>query len=80
MTAWQYFDAKGNRMPDEKRATFRAKQVDVAKGEPPPPDMAGMSHFEYRDVHHVDYPGLRKSFSSFHEMKAWFKEQSAKAP
>jgi hypothetical protein len=72
MTEWQYFDAKGNRMPDESRGTFKAKEITVAKGEPPPPEMAGMSRFEYCDVHHVDHPELRKSFSSFREMKDWF--------
>jgi hypothetical protein len=50
MTEWQYFDAKGNRMPDERRASFKAKEITVAKGEPPPPEMAGMSRFGYRDA------------------------------
>jgi hypothetical protein len=77
MTEWKYFDAKGNRMPDEKRATFKAKEITVAKGEPSPPGMAAMSFFEYRDVHHVDRPELRKSFESFRKMKDWFAAQEA---
>jgi hypothetical protein len=34
---------------------------------------------EYRDVHAIDRPDLRKTFKSFAQMQRWFKEHAAGA-
>jgi hypothetical protein len=34
---------------------------------------------EYRDVHAIDRPDLRKTFKSFSRMRAWFEEHAAGA-
>jgi hypothetical protein len=78
MTEWANYDADGKRVPP-KRAVFRAKEVSVGTGVPAPPGYASMGGIEYRDVHAIDRPDLRKTFKSFSKMQAWFKEHAADA-
>ena len=80
MTEWANYDVDGKRVPpSSKRAAFRAKEVSVDTGVPAPPGHASMAGVEYRDVHAIDRPDLRKTFDSFSQMQAWFKEHAAGA-
>src|SRR5262245_4171094 len=80
MTEWVNYDANGKRVPsDSKRAVFRAKEVSFDTGVPAPPGHANLAGVEYRDVHAIDRPDLRKTFKSFTKMRAWFKEHAASA-
>ena len=80
MTEWANYDADGKRVPsDSKRAVFRAKEVSVDTGVPAPPGQASLTGVEYRDVHAVDQPDLRKTFKSFSQMQRWFTEHAAGA-
>jgi hypothetical protein len=73
---WAYYDAKGNRVPEEE-AVFKGKEVHVDSGVPAPPGLAGT---EYHDVHAIAQPDLRKTFKSFTKMKAWFKKHGQVKP
>jgi len=80
MTEWANYDADGKRVPsDSKRAVFRAKEVSVDTGIRAPPGQASLVGVEYRDVHAIDQPDLRKTFKSFSRMRAWFEEHAAGA-
>ena len=80
MTEWANYDAHGKRVPaSSKRAAFRAKEVSVDMGVPAPPRHASLAGVEYRDVHAIDRPDLRKTFKSFSQMQRWFTEHSAGA-
>jgi hypothetical protein len=80
MTEWANYDAEGNRVPpNSKRAAFRAKEVSVDTGVPSPAGHASVAGVEYWDVHAIDQPDLRKTFKSFSQMRAWFKEHAASA-
>jgi hypothetical protein len=80
MTEWANYDADGKRVPsDSERTVFRAKEVSVDTGVPAPPGHASLEGIEYRDVHAIDRPDLRKTFQSFSKMLAWFKEHAAGA-
>ncbi len=80
MTEWANYDTDGKRVPsDSKRAVFRAKEVSVDTGVPAPFSHASLEGVEYRDVHAIDRPDLRKTFKSFSKMRAWFKEHAASA-
>jgi hypothetical protein len=75
MTEWANYDADGKRVPpSSKRTAFRAKEVSVDAGVPALPGHASLAGVEYRDVHAIDQPELRKTFKSFSKMRAWFKE------
>ena len=75
MTEWANYDADGKRVPpSSERAAFRAKEVSIDTGVPAPPGYASMGGFEYRDVHAIDRPNLRKTFKSFSQMERWFAE------
>lgn len=76
MTGWAYYDAKGNRVPEDA-AVFRCKEARVDTGVPAPVGNATLATTEYYDVHHIDRPELRKTFKSFAKMKAWFKEHAS---
>jgi hypothetical protein len=77
MTEWSNYDVDGKRvLPDSKHALFRAKEVPVETGVPAPPGHASPARVEYRDVHAIDQPDLRKTFESFSRMRAWFKEHA----
>jgi hypothetical protein len=77
---WVYFDAAGKRVrPDSKTAAFKGKEVRVDTGVPAPPGHASLAGVEYRDVHAIDRPDLRKSFKSFSQMQRWFTEHAAAA-
>jgi hypothetical protein len=78
MTEWANYDAAGERVPpNSKRAVFRAKEVSVDTGVPAPSGHASLAGVEYRDVHAIDRPHLRKTFKSFSKMRAWFREHAA---
>ena len=80
MTEWANYDIDGKRVPpSSKRAVFRAKEGAVDTGVPAPPGHASLAGVEYRDVHAIDRPDLRKTFRSFSKMRAWFKEHAAGA-
>jgi hypothetical protein len=80
MTEWANYDIDGSRVPpSSKRAAFRAKEVSVDTGVPAPPGHSSLAGVEYRDVHAIDRPDLRKTFNSFSKMQAWFKEHAAGA-
>jgi hypothetical protein len=80
MTEWSNYDVDGKRvLPDSKRALFRAKEVPVETGVPAPPGHASLAGVEYRDVHAINQPDLRKTFESFSKMRAWFKEHATAA-
>ena len=80
MTEGANYDVAGKRVPpNSKRAVFRAKEVSVDTGVPAPPGHASLAGVEYRDVHAIDQPDLRKTFTSFSKMRAWFKEHAAGA-
>ena len=80
MTEWANYDADGKRVPsDSKRAVFRAKEVSVDTGVPATPGHASLTGVEYRDVHAIDQPDLRKTFKSFSQMQRWFTEHAAGA-
>ena len=80
MTEWANYDAHGKRVPaSSKRAAFRAKEVSVDTGVPAPPRHASLASVEYRDVHAIDRPDLRKTFKSFSQMQRWFTEYAASA-
>ena len=80
MTEWANYDADGKRVPsDSEHAVFRAKEVSVDTGVPAPPGHASLEGIEYRDVHAIDRPDLRKTFQSFSKMLAWFNEHASKA-
>jgi hypothetical protein len=80
MTEWANYDVDGKRVPpDSKRAVFRAKELSVDIGVPAPPGHASLAGVEYRDVHAIDQPDLRKSFQSVSKMRAWFNEHAAGA-
>lgn len=77
---WAYYDASDERAhPRSKRAAFRGHEVPVASGNPAPPNHASMGLTEYRDVHAIDRPEIRKDFKSFSLFKAWLKQRSATA-
>ena len=75
MTAWQYFDSKGNRAP-ARLAKFKAQEVRVVSGVPAPPEAASLGQYQYREVHAIDEPSILKNFGSAREMKKWFTEHS----
>jgi len=80
MTEWANYDIDGKRVPsDSKRAVFRAKEVSVDTGVPSPAGHASLAGIEYRDVHAIDRPDLRKTFKSFSQMQRWFTEHAAGA-
>jgi hypothetical protein len=80
MTEWANYDADGKRVPSEsKRAVFRAKEVSVDTGVPSPAGRASLPGVEYRDVHAIDQPDLRKTFKSFSQMQRWFTEHASGA-
>ena len=80
MTEWANYDVDGKRVPlNSKRAAFRAKEVSVGTGVAGPLGQASLAGVEYRDVHAIDRPDLRKTFKSFTKMRAWFKEHAASA-
>jgi hypothetical protein len=80
MTEWANYDAHGKRVPaSSKRAAFRAKEVSVDMGVPAPPRHGSLAGVEYRDVHAIDRPDLRKTFKSFSQMQRWFAEHAAGA-
>jgi hypothetical protein len=80
MTEWANYDANGKRVPpSSKRAAFRAKEVSVDTGVPAPLGHASLAGVEYRDVHAIDGPDLRRTFRSFSKMQAWLKEHAAGA-
>ncbi len=80
MTEWANYDIDGKRVPsDSERAVFRAKEVSVDTGVPSPAGRASLAGVEYRDVHAIDQPDLRKTFKSFSRMRAWFEEHAAGA-
>ena len=80
ITEWANYDVDGKRVPpNSKRTVFRAKEVAVDTGVPAPPGHASLAGVEYRDVHAIDQPDLRKTFKSFSKMRAWFKEHAAGA-
>jgi hypothetical protein len=80
MTEWANYDADGKRVPsDSERTVFRAKEVSVDTGVPSPPGHASLVGVEYRDVHAIDRPDLRKTFRSFPQMQRWFTEHAAGA-
>jgi hypothetical protein len=77
---WAHFDAAGKRVrPDSKTAAFKGKEIRVDSGAPAPAGHASLAGVEYRDVHAIDQPDLRKTFKSFSKMRAWFKEHAAGA-
>ena len=80
MTEWTNYNSNGKRVPpSSERAAFRAKEVSVDTGVPAPPAHASLAGVEYRDVHAIDRPDLRKTFRSFSKMQAWFAEHAAGA-
>jgi hypothetical protein len=80
MTEWANYDIDGKRVPpNSERAAFRAKEVPVDTGVPAPLGHASLAGVEYRDVHAIDGPDLRKTFKSFSQMQRWFTEHSAGA-
>jgi hypothetical protein len=80
MTEWANYDIDGKRVPpSSERAAFRAKEVSVDTGVPPPPGHASLAGVEYRDVHAIDQPDLRKTFKSISQMQRWFTEHAASA-
>ena len=80
MTEWANYDTNGKRVPsDSKRAVFRAKEVSVDTGVPAPLGHASVAGVEYRDVHAIDQPDLRKTFKSLSQMQRWFTEHVATA-
>ena len=80
MTEWANYDAHGKRVPaSSKRAALRAKEVSVDMGVPAPPRHASLAGVEYRGVHAIDRPDLRKTFKSFSQMQRWFTEHAAGA-
>ena len=80
MTEWANYDIDGKRVPsDSERAAFGAKEVSVDTGVPAPPGHASLIGVEYRDVHAIDQPDLRKTFKSFSQMHRWFTEHAAGA-
>jgi hypothetical protein len=80
MTEWANYYADGKRvLASSKRAAFRAKEVSVDTGVPATLGHASQTSVEYRDVHAIDQPDLRKTFKSFSQMQRWFSEHSAGA-
>ena len=76
---WAYYDVDGQRVPPgSDRAAFKGKEISVDDRVPAPPGHGKLGAVEYRDVHAIDRPELRKTFQSFSKMKAWFKEHAAK--
>lgn len=76
---WAYYDVNGNRVPpSSKLAAFKGKEASIDNGVPAPPGHGKLGAVEYRDVHAIDQPNLRKTFSSSSKMKAWFREHAAK--
>ena len=73
---WAYYDANGERVRPSQ-AAFKGREVSVASGVPAPPNHASLGRTEYRDVHPIDQPEIRKNFKTFRELKAWFKEYSS---
>jgi hypothetical protein len=76
MAGWAYYDARGNRVPEDA-AMFRCKEARVDSGVPAAAGGGGLVATQYYDVHHIDRPELRKTFKSFDKMKAWFKEHAS---
>jgi hypothetical protein len=69
MTEWANYDANGKRVPSvSTRAVFRAKEVSVDTGVAALPGHPSVAGVEYRDVHAIDRPDLRKTFKSFSQM------------
>ena len=80
MTEWVNYDIDGKRVPsDSERAVFRGKEVSVDTGVAAPRGHASLAGVEYRDVHAIDRPDLRKTFKSFSQMQRWFTEHAAGA-
>ena len=80
MTEWANYDVDGKRVPpNSERTVFRAKEVSVDTGVPVPSGHASLTGVEYRDVHTIDRPDLRKTFKSLSRMRAWFEEHAAGA-
>ena len=78
MTEWANYDADGKRVPpSSKRVAFRAKEVSVDTGVPAPTAHASLVGVEYRDVHAIDRPELRKTFKSLSQMQRWFTAHTA---
>jgi len=50
-----------------------------ATGVPAPPGHASLAGIEYRDVHAIDRPDLRKTFKSLSQMQRRFTEHVAGA-
>ena len=80
MTEWANYDVDGKRVPaDSKRTVFRAKEVSVDTGVPSLAGHASLAGVEFRDVHAIDRPDLRKAFKSFSQMQRWFMEHAVDA-
>ena len=80
MTEWANYDIDGKRVPsDSERAVFRGKEVSVDTGVAALPGHASLAGVEYRDVHAIERPDLRKTFKSFSQMQRWFTEHAAGA-
>ena len=80
MIEWANYDIDGKRVSsDSERAIFRANEVSVDTGVPSPAAHASQAGVEYRDVHAIDQPDLRKTFKSFPQMQRWFTEHAAGA-
>ena len=78
MTEWANYDIDGKRVrSDSTRAVFRAKEISVDSGVPATLGHASLTSVEYRDVHAIDQPDLRKTFKSFPQMRRWFTEHAA---
>jgi len=72
-----YFSG-GDRGSERPQYTDR-ENVCAVRNHPAPAGHASLAGVEYRDVHAIDRPDLRKTFKSFSRMRAWFEEHAAGA-
>lgn len=76
MPDWVFFDAEGERVrPSDPAAAFKGKVLAVGGlAEAAAPDSAELCHWEYREVHPIGRPDLRRDFHTLREMKAGLAE------
>jgi hypothetical protein len=75
MADWAYYDMDGNRVPpNSDRAVSKGKEIRIDSGVPAPAGHASLAATEYRDVHPINHPELRKTFGSYSKLKTWVRE------
>ena len=82
MNDWKYFDADGELVrPRNKRAAFKGRVVrSEVTHNVGSPNSAELAHWQYRDVHPIGRPDLKRDFDTWNDMKKGLAEESKPRP